>query len=313
MRYLLPLSVLWCAVWSYGQPMVADFISQQDVSQILHYLSSDELEGRDQSKGGIQKAATYITDYFTQNKVQSYFETYRHPFVLDGIEGINIIGSIEGNDPELAKEFILISAHYDHIGTAREVNGDTIANGANDNATGTTAVMLLAKYFAEHKSNKRSLLFVLFDAEEKGLLGSKALAKELKEKDLNLYAVVNFEMIGVPMEDKSYTVYSTGYRKSNFAERFNAYLGSEWVGFLPKAEEYLLFKRSDNYPFYEEFKVPAHTFSTFDFSNYEYYHHVDDEFEHMNTEFMARIIEKSAVGLEKMSATTEKEIQLNAE
>ena len=115
-------------------------------------------------------------------------------------------------------EYILIGAHYDHIGIIDPENGDNIANGANDNASGTISVLELARYFGTHKTNKRSLIFALFSAEEKGLLGSKHLAKKLKEEDLNLYTMLNFEMTGVPMNQKDYTVYITGYEMSNLAE-----------------------------------------------------------------------------------------------
>ena len=103
----------------------------------------------------------------------------------------NIVGFIEGRDEQLKNEFIVIGAHYDHIGIRSAVNGDTIANGANDNAAGTTAVLELARYFGKARSNKRSLVFALFSAEEKGLLGSKHLAKKLKEQKLKIgYKVV---------------------------------------------------------------------------------------------------------------------------
>ncbi|GAL62396.1 M20/M25/M40 family metallo-hydrolase [Algibacter lectus] len=109
-----------------------------------------------------------------------------------------MVGYIEGNDPGLKDEFVILGAHYDHIGTAKEVNGDVIANGANDDASGTVAVMEWAKYFSQTKTNKRSVLFTLYAAEEMGLKGSGHLAERLKSDSLNVYTMINFEMIGVP-------------------------------------------------------------------------------------------------------------------
>ena len=135
-----------------------------------------------------------------ENNIKPYFKTYRDTLTNFHKPAFNIVGFIEGNDPKLKNEFVIIGAHYDHIGrVSTPVNGDDIANGANDNASGTTVMSEVAKYFAKNKTNKRSILVVFFSAEEKGLLGSYHLAKKLKEQHFNLYTMLNFEMLGVPM------------------------------------------------------------------------------------------------------------------
>lgn len=281
-----------------------------EVESIMNYLASDELAGREPGTEGIELAATYIEDIFKKNNIDPYFSTYKDTLSNFSPTTYNIVGYVEGNDPELKNEFVIVGAHYDHIGTAEEVNGDVIANGANDNAAGTTAVIELAKHFAYSESNKRSMLFVLFSAEESGLLGSAHLAKKLKESDLDLYAMVNFEMIGVPMT-KEYTAYLTGFEESNMASKINEYADKKLIGFLPQAKEYNLFKRSDNYPFYQEFGIPAQTISTFDFTNYEYYHHVDDEVSGMDFEHMTSIINEMKPVLEKIANSATREIKMN--
>ncbi|MBQ4821539.1 M20/M25/M40 family metallo-hydrolase [Aquimarina sp. MMG016] len=281
-----------------------------EVGEIMKFLASDDLAGRDTGSEGLDKAATFIEKEFKESGIQPYFETYRDTFDAKGIATYNVVGFLKGTDEKLANEFVIIGAHFDHIGNGKEVNGDIIANGANDNAAGSTAVISLAKQFAQLKDNKRSILFVLFGAEERGLLGSVHLAKVLKEKKLDLYAMVNFEMIGVPLNDKSYKAYITGFEISNMAEKINEYVGSELVGYLAKAKEFQLFRRSDNYPFYEQFKVPCQTISTFDFTNYDYYHHVDDEVSEMNFEFMAELINDCVPAITKMVNTEAKEIRL---
>jgi Zn-dependent M28 family amino/carboxypeptidase len=284
--------------------------AQESVQNHLNYLASDELMGRETGTEGIHLAASYIEDFFKKNNVQPYYETYRDSFQVKNKHAFNVVGLVEGTDPKLKNEYIIIGAHYDHIGKGKKVNNDKIANGANDNASGTVVTMELAKHFSENPT-KRSLIFVLFAAEEMGLLGSKHLAKRMKEEQLNLYSVFNIEMVGVPMIGKSYLAYFTGFEESNFAEKFNEYAGNEVLGFLPQAKDYQLFKRSDNYPFFQEFKIPAQTACTFDFTNYDYYHHVDDEVAELNMKHIQNVVEAFIPGLEGVGNSKNKEIKLN--
>ncbi|TGV00509.1 M28 family metallopeptidase [Flavivirga rizhaonensis] len=286
---------------------------KEDIKASLEYLASDELKGRHTGSEGIEKAAVFIENFFKKNKVQPYFKTYRDSFHLKDIVGYNIVGYIQGQDSELKNEFVILGAHYDHIGTAEPVNGDSIANGANDDASGTVAVLEWAKYFSKLKSNKRSILFTLYAAEEMGLKGSGHLAKRLKDEGLNLYTMINFEMIGVPRTEEETMAYITGYKKSNMAEKLNSYAEEDIVGFLPQAKAYNLFKRSDNYPFFKAFKIPAQAISTFDFTNFDYYHHVDDEADKMDFEHMTSFINKMILALEGMINTSTKEIKINNE
>jgi hypothetical protein len=287
-------------------------VAEENVIKTLSYLTSDELEGRDSGSEGIEKAAVYLENLLKENGVKPYFKTYRDTLSNFDKPAFNIVGYIEGTDKKLKNEFVIIGAHYDHIGMLQNgVNGDVIVNGANDNATGTTAVTEVAKYFAKFKNNKRSVLFVFFSAEEKGLLGSKHLAAKLKEQKMDLYFMFNFEMIGVPMKDKGMDFYLTGFGKSNMATTMNDYAGEKLVGYLPIETKYMLFRASDNYPFFTEFNVPAQTVSTFDFENFEFYHQPDDEFELMDTKHMTTVISKTIPVLEQMINAPKKEIKLN--
>ncbi len=287
-------------------------VSEENVIKTMSYLTSDELKGRDSGSEGIEMAAVYLENLLKENGIKPYFETYRDTLSNFDKPAFNIVGYIEGSDKKLKNEFVVIGAHYDHIGMLQNgVNGDVIVNGANDNATGTTAVTEVAKYFAKFKKNKRSVLFVFFSAEEKGLLGSKHLAAKLKEQKMDLYFMFNFEMIGVPMKDKGMDFYLTGFGKSNMASLINEYAGEKLVGYLPIETKYMLFRASDNYPFFTEFNVPAQTVSTFDFENFQFYHQPDDEFEMMDTKHMTTVISKTIPVLEKMINAPKKEIKLN--
>ena len=288
-------------------------ITKDQVKSSLEYLALDELEGRSTGSKGIEKAAIYIENLFKENNIKPYFETYRDSFTVKDVIGYNVVGFIEGNDPDLKNEFVILGAHYDHIGTAKTVDGDSIANGANDDASGTVAVLEWAKYFSKTKNNKRSILFTLFSAEEMGLKGSGHLSERLKKANLDLYSMINFEMIGVPRAENEIMAYISGHDLSNMAKKLNAYTNTEIVGFLPQAKSYNLFKRSDNFPFYNQFGIPAHAISTFDFTNFDYYHHVDDEADKMDFNHMTSFMNKMIPALEGMINAPEKEIKMNYE
>ncbi|WP_299325242.1 M28 family peptidase [uncultured Maribacter sp.] len=283
-----------------------------DIEATMTFLTSDELQGRDTGSEGIEKAADYIQNIFKNNNVLPYFASYRDTLenYSDGI-AYNVVGFLPGTDEKLKNEFVLIGAHYDHIGLISGDSNDKIANGANDNASGTTTVLEFAKYFGEHKNNKRSVIFTLFTAEEKGLVGSKHLAKKLKAENIDLYTMLNFEMVGVPMVGKDHSLYLTGYELSNLAELSNGYANKNLVGFLPKAKEFNLFRRSDNAPFHDEFNVPSQTYSSFDFTNFGEYHKVGDEASLMDYEFMATIVNETVPMLEGIINAPVKEVKYN--
>ncbi|MBW2962707.1 M28 family peptidase [Mesonia aestuariivivens] len=288
-------------------------ISEAAIEANLNYLASDELKGRKFGSEEINTAANYVEEIYKKHNIKPYYKTYRDSFSHRGKSGFNLIAIKEGSDPVLKNEIIILGAHYDHIGVvveAKQVNQDSIANGANDNSAGTVSVLELAKYFSTVET-KRSLMYVLFSAEEEGLIGSKHLAKRLAEEKVPIYVMLNFEMIGVPLENVNYTAYLTGFENSNLAEKFNKYADAEVFGFFEKAKEFQLFKRSDNFPFYQEMNIPAQTLCTFDFSNYPYYHHVSDEAKLMDVTHMKNLVEQVIPGIEGMANSTEKEIQLN--
>lgn len=288
---------------------IAYKVEEAEVSDFLKYLSSDELEGRETGTKGIEKAAVFLEDFLKNNNVKPYFKTYRDTLTNFKAPAFNIVGLIEGTDPELKKEFVVLSAHYDHIGLLKGKQGDLINNGANDDASGVTAVAQMAKYFAETKSNKRSILVVFFAGEEKGLLGSKSLVQKLEKQNFNLYTQLNIEMIGVPMK-RDYLAYITGFDKSNMAEKINQYTGKNTIGFLPKEAEYKLFYRSDNYSFYEAFKKPCQSISTFDFENFEFYHHVSDEFKVMDIPHMTSFIQEFLPAVTQIASSATEEITM---
>lgn len=279
------------------------------LEESLKFLTSDELMGRDVGSEGLEKAAYYIQGVFEKNGIKPYLnKSYLDYFTVGDHKTSNVVGYLPGENSDLPP--LIIGAHYDHVGIIKPIQGDSIANGANDNVSGTVTVLELAKYFSGQKL-QRDVVFALFTAEEKGLLGSKHLSESLKKQDIKPYAVFNIEMVGVPMKGKDYLAYITGYNNSNFTEMFNNMTGKETLGFLPEAQDMNLFKRSDNYPFYETFKIPAHTICTFDFTNFDYYHHVNDEYKEINIHHIQNLIKQIQPGLLGIAQSSKNNIQLN--
>lgn len=319
-KIMIPLMLLLLLTTSTISDSV--FITSEEIKTIVSFLASDDLNGRKTGTEGIDAAATYIEDYFKGHGIKPYYETYRDNYKIKEIDAFNVIGVLEGQDPELKNEVIILSAHYDHIGEGKLIKNyggrltdiDSIANGANDNASGSATVLALAKHFAIKRINKRTMMFVLFTGEEFGLLGSKHLAERLKLENLNLYTMINFEMLGVPFkDDRGYDVFLTGFDLSNMASKLNENMGSNVIGFSEVAKKYNLFKASDNYPFYEAFKLPCQTISSCDLTNYDFYHHVDDEEDKMDYEHMANVVNKLAPAILALSNSKTKEIKMNDE
>lgn len=293
--FLLALS-LGCISISCAQKKAkkAEYkVDQKSVEATLKFLSSDEMRGRMSGSKELEKAGAYLEDIFVKNGVKPYFATFKDTLTnYDKATTYNVVGYIEGTDPVLKKEFVVLGAHYDHIGIDKQAKTlDSIYNGANDDASGTTAVAEMVNYFGKMKNNKRSVLFCFFSGEEEGLLGSRSLAAKLKKQDFNLYAMLEFEMVGVPMK-RDILAYVTGWATSNMGEKMNEYAGKKLVGYLDVEMKYQLFRRSDNYSFYNEFHKPSQTVCTFDFENFDYYHHVDDEYENMDLGAMTAFIQQ---------------------
>ena len=123
----------------------------------------------------------------------------------------NVVGVIPGKSKK--DEYVVFAGHYDHLGIGKpDAKGDSIYNGANDDAAGTTAVMMLAKYFSEQKNNERTLIFVAFTAEEIGGYGSRYFSKQLNPD--KVMAMFNIEMIGTDSKWGTNSAYITGYEKS---------------------------------------------------------------------------------------------------
>ncbi len=199
----------------------------------------------------------------------------------------NIAGIIQGKSkPE---EYVIFSAHYDHLGIGKpDAKGDSIFNGANDDASGTTAVIMLAKYFSKIHNNERSIIFVAFTAEEIGEYGSAYFSKIIDPE--KIIAMFNIEMIGTESKWGTNSAYITGFDKSDMGEILQKNLSGSQFKFYPDPyPEQGLFLRSDNATLAKK-GVPAHTISTSKMDSEKYYHTQGDEVGTLDLNNMTEII-----------------------
>lgn len=201
----------------------------------------------------------------------------------------NVIGILPGSDPKLKDEAIIFTAHLDHIGE-KSGSGDTVFNGADDDASGVTAVLTLADAYAAMKTPpKRSVIFMTFWGEEKGLLGSRYYSNHPTWPLEKTIANINIEMIGRPEAGANEKAWMTGWHESSLGELMNQ--GAQEVGILifehPKMSR-MLYRASDNYSFVEK-GVIAHSFSAG--SLHADYHQVGDEWEKLELRHMTRVIQ----------------------
>jgi hypothetical protein len=207
--------------------------------------------------------------------------------------GYNVVGVLPGRTrPD---EVIVFSAHYDHEGI-RGKRKDSVMNGANDNASGTTAVLALAEYFAKRSDNDRTLMFCAFAGEELGLKGSFAFAKGVIPG--KIVALVNIEMIGVPQFGKN-KVFITGDGYSSLPDFLSKQLvaaGLKMVG--EPGEERALFRRSDNLPF-ALLGVPAHTIMSSDDLD-KCYHQLCDEVDRIDMKHLTAVIRAIAKSVQPL-------------
>ncbi|QEH40581.1 M20/M25/M40 family metallo-hydrolase [Chitinophaga sp. XS-30] len=298
---------LFCLLLTGVLSVKAQQISEDEVKRIISMLAADDMQGRATYSPGIEKASIFIEQEFTaagleplpgqQDFRQRFATVGRQVRALDSVteeEGPkflhNVAGMIKGSShPD---EYVIFSGHYDHIGIRKAVEGDSIANGADDDASGITAVILLAEYFKQHPP-ARSVIFAAFTAEEIGGFGSRFFSQQLDPE--KIVAMFNIEMIGKESKFGRNSAFITGFERSDFGEMLQRNLEGSSFQFHPDPyPEQRLFYRSDNATL-ARLGVPAHTISTTQIDKDTLYHSVDDEVESLDMKNIADIIEAIAV------------------
>ncbi|HXB93071.1 MAG TPA: M20/M25/M40 family metallo-hydrolase [Puia sp.] len=205
----------------------------------------------------------------------------------------NVVGILPGKG-KAKKEIVIFSGHYDHLGVRKpDARGDSIYNGANDDASGTTAVIMLARYFAKENNNKRTLVFAAFTAEEIGEFGSQYFSSQFDPAKVK--AMFNIEMIGTESQWGTNSAYITGYERTDMGKILEKNLEGSGFSFHPDPyTKQNLFYRSDNASLARQ-GVPAHTISTSKMDTEKYYHTAEDEIGTLDMNNMARIIRSIAI------------------
>ena len=209
----------------------------------------------------------------------------------------NVVGVLPGKTKP--DEYVVFSGHYDHLGIGSPGEGvphdakDSIYNGANDDAAGTTAVLMLAKYFKKLNNNERTIIFVTFVAEELGGFGSQYFSKQLVPE--KVIAMFNIEMIGTDSKWGLNSAYITGFEKSDMGKILQKNLtGSSFVFYPDPYPDQQLFYRSDNATL-ARLGVPAHTISTSKMDSEPNYHRASDEIGTLDIANMTEIIKAIAI------------------
>ncbi|WP_448549265.1 M20/M25/M40 family metallo-hydrolase [Thalassotalea fusca] len=202
----------------------------------------------------------------------------------------NVVGVLKGH--QKPNENVLFSAHYDHLGTGGE-GEDIIYNGADDDASGTTAVINLAEHYAKQGNNSRTLIFSAFTAEEIGGFGSKYFSEQLDPN--SVVAMMNIEMIGKPSKFGAGRVWMTGMERSNLGELLNKSLPGENAKIhADPYPEQNLFYRSDNATL-ARLGVPAHSFSSTQLDKDQHYHQVSDDIASLDLDSFYQVIHNLSI------------------
>ncbi len=250
----------------------------------LKALSADDMQGRRIGTPGGEKARRYVIDRFQASGIAPLAGGYSRPFTTNATTaGANVVGRIEGT---LRRDrYIVVSAHYDHVG----VRNGRVFNGADDNASGTAALFAFGAYFTAHPP-VNSLLFVAFDGEEQGLLGSRAFIAAPPVPRTTLIVNLNVDMIG---RDPNNELWVTGLKRQPFftpiidrvAARASVKLlaghedssvrGNDWT------------QDSDQFAFIEA-GIPGFYFGVEDA---QHHHQPTDDYETMTYPFYVRAVE----------------------
>lgn len=293
-----------------------------DVQRLLYPLADDSMEGRLTGSRGEAMAARFIAAEMERIGLKplgdsAYFQRVavaavplatprrgrterllllksfadRDTFPEDRRRpSVNVVGALAGGDPALAAEVVLVDAHFDHVGIGQAINGDSIYNGADDDATGVTAVLEIARQLSEGPRPKRTVLFVATTGEEMGLFGTRWFIDHPVIPLTQVVANMEIEMIGRAdsLAGGAGKAWLTGYERSTMGEQLAA-AGIPIVA--DKRPEQHFFERSDNIAFAQR-GIVAHTLSTYNL--HADYHQPTDDVKRVDLEHMAAVINAGA-------------------
>ena len=264
--------------------------SVDDKKLIKHiaYLSADEMKGRKTGTAENEMAREYIIEEMKSSGLNTLYPDFTEEFRFQSrregktLVGKNVIGFVPGTE---SKKIIVITAHYDHVGVGKvNAEGDSIFNGADDNASGTAALLEMAKYFAQNPP-KHSLLFAALDGEEMGLQGAKALVADFPHDLDQIVLNINMDMISRNEKGELYAsgTYHHPDLKAILEEASQGKKPELKFGHdLPGTGSDDWTKSSDHGAFFEK-DIPHIYFGVED---HEDYHKQSDEFKNIDPQFL---------------------------
>ncbi len=296
-----------------GTTATVSVFAESDVQRILSALAHDSTQGRRAGTPAADKAAAMIaaemkaiglspagdSAYFQMVPLRAVGPRLR---LLDNLAALdtvpeaerrisyNVIGIIPGTDPVLKDQVVMIGAHYDHVGVGPVVDGDSIYNGADDDASGVTAVLGIAKIISVGPPPKRTMIFMASTAEEAGILGARYYTRHPVRPISRMVADMEIEMIGRPdsLAGGPGKAWLTGYDRSTMG----AILKAAGIPIVPDPYPNMrFFERADNIVF-ARLGVPAHTLSSYNL--HTDYHQPSDEFKKIDTAHMTAVINAAA-------------------
>lgn len=301
------------------RPVMTDKFDATVVQREMNILAADSMEGRMTGSRGQERAARWIEAQYKAAGLTPAGDsgTFRQHIPLRTAQGIgavassrvrpapvaswaawdsvpveqrlrtsNIAGMIRGSDPILRDEVVLVTAHYDHIGIGAPINGDSINNGADDDASGNIALIEMAKALSKGPRPKRTILFMAITGEEVGGFGTRwyiahpLLPLDKTVVDLNVEMIAHADSLGGGFGK----AWLTGYERSTMGDL----LADNGIALIPDPRPgQRFFERSDNVAF-ARIGIPAHSISTFNLETP--YHHPKDEASTIDAPHMAQVI-----------------------
>ena len=300
------LAANWQADLTPARKAALETISANSLKGHLSFLSSDLLEGRGTPSRGLDLAAEYIAAQFRRAGLEpvgddGYFQTTtatkRGESEPQKVR--NVVGLLRGSDPVLKDTYILVSAHYDHLGINPNLEGDKIFNGANDDGSGTVSVIELASALGSMKVRpKRSIVFITFFGEERGMLGSRFYGRNPIFPLAKTIAGINLEHMGRTDDNegkRENEASMTGYDFSDMGPIFND-AGKPFGVKVTKhpVNSDAFFARSDNVAL-AGVGIPSHTLCTsFEFPDY---HRVGDHWDKIDYPNLEKVLKAVGLGI----------------
>ena len=295
-------------------PAKSDVISESRIRDFLSKLADDSMEGRKTGTRGANKAASFIASEMKAIGLEplgdsAYFQ--KVPFAAGGRRGItllesmkaldtvppanriisyNVIGMIKGSDPTMRDQTVVIAAHYDHLGIGKPVNGDSIYNGADDDGSGVTTVLEVARAIKAGPPPRRTMIFMTTTGEEQGILGTTWYVQHPAVPLSKMVAELEVEMAGRPdsLAGGRGKTWMTGYDRSTMGEMIKA----AGIPIVPDPyPQYQFFERSDNIIFARA-GIPAHTLSTYNL--HADYHKPSDEVSKIDFDHLTGVAKAAA-------------------